>query len=900
MRRLIKLLRSNRRRMEHDLERELHYHFDRRAQDLMQAGMSEAKARRQAAIEFGGIAQAQEEVRDTWYRQRFDNLARDLRYSWRTLWRTPGFTTTAVLSLALGIGANAAIFSLFDHVLLRRLAVPDPDRLVFLDWNGNAVGSNYGSDMMSYPLCRDLHQLDELFDGVFCRYPGRANLSTGQQPEPGAIEIVSGSYFRVLGVRPELGRLIGDSDDQALDASPVAVVSYDYWQRSLGGKSDVIGSKILINNFPMTVIGVVPASFRGVDFAQSPALWIPATMKRHATERFDPLSRRIFWMHVFARLKPGISAEQAKAGLQPWFKAMLESDTRQPEFPRLSPEQHRSFMASTLDVLPAANGRSGLRSSLRTPLYILLIGTGLLLLIACVNVASLFVARASSRTAEITTRLALGASRARIIGQLLADSILIALAGGLLSLLIAPVVSQGLSSFFVDELGARIDWRVFLFALVAVVFTGVLCGLLPALQVGRVSLVASLRERSGVGTSGGGIRLRKTLVAGQLAFTLILLVGAGLFLQTLDRLYGRGPGFASNQLLVFSVSPGTNGYSAPEATRIMHELLEKVRAIPGVESAAIGNTQVLRGGTTSGPMTIQVREQVVTDREVHRMRVTPGFFSTLGIELLAGRDFDERDLRAPGETGYRSIIVSESFARRYFGDLNPIGHRLAMSVRPGVPTTIEIIGVVRGFSRRTMRDYRDDIEQAFIPYWDGETDGGAFYVRARSTPESLLTSIRGAVAEVDERLPVVNLTTLDGLIEQSLVTERILATLSTGFGVLALLLSIVGLYGVMSFVVTQRAQEIGIRMALGAKRSSAIGLLLRDASQMIVAGVLVALPSVWALSRLVQSQLFGIDALDAVNIAGAIVVLVVVALGGASLPAWRAASVSPVRALRQE
>jgi predicted permease len=896
----MKLFRSNRERMEHDLDRELHYHFDRRAQDLIQAGMSEAEARRQAAIEFGGIAQAQEEVRDTWYRQRFDNLTRDLRYSWRTLWRTPGFTATAVLSLALGIGANAAIFSLFDQVLLRRLPVPDPDRLVFLDWNGNAVGSNYGSDMMSYPLCRDLHQLHELFDGVFCRYPVSANLSTGQQPEPRAIEIVSGSYFRVLGVRPEHGRLIDDSDDQALDASPVAVVSYDYWQRNLGGKSDVIGSKILINNFPMTVIGVAPASFRGVDFAQSPALWIPATMKRHATESFDPLSRRVFWMHAFARLKPGISAEQAKAGLRPWFKAMLESDARQPEFPRLSPEQHRSFMASTLDVLPAANGRSGLRSTLRTPLYILLIGTGLLLLIACVNVASLFVARASSRTAEITTRLALGASRARITRQLLADSMLIALAGGLLSLLIAPAVSQGLSSFFVDELGARVDWRVFLFALVAVVLTGVLCGLLPALQVGRVSLVASLRESSGVATSGG-IRLRKTLVTGQLAFTLILLVGAGLFLQTLDRLYGRGPGFASTKLLVFSASPGTNGYSVPEATRIMHELLEKVRAIPGVESAAIGNTQVLRGGTTSGPMTIQTRERVVTDREVHRMRVTPGFFSTLGIELLAGRDFDERDLRAPGETGYRSIIVSESFARRYFGDLNPIGHRLAMSAQPGVTPTIEIIGVVRGFSRRTMRDYRNDIEQAFIPYWDGATDGGAFYVRARTTPESLITSIRAAVAEVDQRLPVVNLTTLDGLIEQSLVTERILATLSTGFGVLALLLSIVGLYGVMSFVVTQRAREIGIRMALGAKRSSAIGLLLRDASQMIVAGVLVALPSVWALSRLVESQLFGIGALDAVNIAGAIAVLVVVvALGGALLPAWRAASVSPVRALRQE
>ena len=898
MRWLMSLLRSNRGRMEQDLDRELHYHLDRRTQDLMNSGLSEAEARRQAAIEFGGVAQAQEEVRDTWYRQRFDNLIRDLRYSWRTLCRTPGFTATAMLSLALGIGANAGIFSLFDQILLRRLPVPEPERLVQLDWNGNAVGANYGSDMMSYPMCRDLQTLSDIFEGVFCRYPNSANLSTGSTPEPRRVELVSGSYFRVLGVRPALGRLIEDSDDVALDGSPVVVVSHDYWQTALNGRTDVVGSRILINQFPMTVIGVAPESFRGVDMTRPPAVWLPATMKRHASEQFDAFSRRIFWMHVLGRLKGGVTIEQARVALQPWFRGVLESDVERSNFPRVDEQQRRSFLASTLDVYPAAGGLSGLRTRLTEPLYILMTGTGLLLLLACVNVANLFVARGAARTGEMATRMALGVSRGRITGQLLTDSMLIAVGAGLLSLLIAPAVTRVLSSFLSDDVDPNIGGRALVFAFLITVATGCVCGLIPAFQVRRLSLIAALRQTSRVASSG--IRLRKILVAGQIAFTLVLLVGAGLFLQTLHRLYDRGPGFASGNLLVFSVSPGDNGYPVPEARRAMEEILDRVEALPDVENAAIANTQVLRGGTTSGPMTIEARQRIVSDREVHRMRVTPGFFSTLGLQLLAGRDFDRRDLRGSSETGYRSIIVSESFARRYFGDMNPIGRHIGMGNRPDTPATIEIIGVVRGFSRRTMRDYRDDLEQAFIPYWDGETQGGAFYVSMRGTPESVFPSIRAAVAEVDPMLPVVNLTSLETLIAESLVTERMLATLSSGFGVLALMLSIVGLYGVMSFVVTQRRREIGIRMALGAKRSTAIALVLSDASRMVLAGVLVALPSIWALSRLVEGQLFGIKAMDTVNLAAAIALLAAVAASASFFPAWRAASVNPVHALRLE
>ncbi len=391
-------------------------------------------------------------------------------------------------------------------------------------------------------------------------------------------------------------------------------------------------------------------------------------------------------------------------------------------------------------------------------------------------------------------------------------------------------------------------------------------------------------------------------MAGQVAFTLILLIGVGLFVQTLMRLQAKGPGFATNSLLMFRASPASNGYSDVDAKRVMRELLAKLENSPGVESAAVANTHILTGGTSASSMTIQSDRRIVTDRTVHYMRVSPGFFETLGTRLIAGRNFDERDLREPEskDTAYRSIIVSESFARRYFGGRSPIGHRLGFGNRPDTRATVEIIGVVRGFSRRTMRDDRDNIEQAFVPYWDRQSGGGTFYVRVRGKPEAAFASIRAAVAQVDPALPVVDMITLDDQIDLSLANERMLATLTSGFGAIALLLSVVGLYGVISFVAAHRTQEIGIRMALGATRRSAVWLIARDALIMIGAGIAVALPFLWALSRFVEAQLFGVRAIDGPTIAGASVLLGLVALGSAMMPAWRAASVSPTQALRYE
>jgi predicted permease len=903
VRRLLNLLKTRRQRLEHDLDRELRDHLERRVADLRQAGLSEEDARRRAAIELGGVEQVQEDVRETWIWRWLDDALRDVRYAARSLRRSPGFTATAVLSLAIGIGASAALFSLVDQVLFRLLPVREPERLVLIDWKGKSLSNNRGSyNLMSYPICRDLQKQDRFFEGVFCRSLQPVTLATaaGERPEPVRAEIVSGSYFPVLGVSPARGRLIQDEDDGEPGAHPVVVISHAYWLEAFGGAPDVVGRKVLVNNFAMTVIGVASARFQGIDVGEVPALWIPAAMKRQATPGWDQLlERRAMWMQVFGRLRPGVTAREAQAGIQPWFKSMLDEDTRREGFPKVTAEQRAAFLASTLAVTPAPQGHSPLRRRMDEPLQVLMAGTLLLLLLASLNVASLFLARGAARGREIRTRLALGASRRRIASLMLADSLWIALFGGALGLLVAPLVSRGLLSFLPTDAGAvnlssRVDARVFAFAFAVSVMTGVLCGLAPAWRAAHVPLIDWLRERTG---ATGGVRLRKMLVVGQLAFTLVLLVGAGLFVQTLRRLVTQGPGFSTSGMVSFDLNPVRAGQEVADASRAIRSALVEIRSLPEVESVSVAGVNLLSGGSWNNPMTVQADRRFVTDRLVHMGAVSPGFFRTLGTAVIAGRDFDEHDAGPFSEGGgARAAIVNEAFARRYFGSASPLGHRIGFGDRPDAKTDIEIVGVVRDFSYRNLREQS---EQAFFPF-DGDSPAGMFYVRVRGTPAAALASIRTAVGRIDPTLPLLSLRTMDEAVDRSLTTERMLATLSGGFACVALLLSVVGLYGVMAFVVTSRTQEIGIRMALGATRRSAVWLVVADAVAMIAAGTAIALPCLWAVRRLVQAQLFGVQALDAPTIAAASLVLAGVALAAAMLPAWRAASVSPTEALRFE
>lgn len=913
MRRLFNLWPARRRRMERELEREMRDHLDRRMADLRRANprLTEHEARRIAAVEFGGVAQVREDVRDTWGSRWIDNRLRDLRYAIRTLTRSPIFTATALISLALGIGANAALFSLIDQALLRPLDVREPERLVHLRWNGASLTSQYSyGNLMSYPLCRDFDERREVFDGAFCRHSRNVIFSSGQPgelPRPVRVEIVSGSYFPVLGVRPEAGRLIGRSDDRQAAAHPVVVISYRHWQREFGGRTDVIGRSVLLNNHPMTVIGIAPASFTGVDPLTPPALWIPATMTVPAapvdSDRDLTVDRRAAWMHVLARLKPGVTAEAARARLQPWFSAMLDEDTRREQFPNVSAEDRRGFLRSTVDLLPGAHGVSAARGGIERPLLVVMGGTLLLLLLASLNVAGLFLARGAARMRELTTRMALGASRARIVAQLLVESSVITVAGGLLGLAVAPLVAQALLVFVSRDgnLVYRLDARVVWFTLAASLVTGAICGVAPALQTGRVPLIAALTDRSRI-AGARGVRLRKTLIVAQLALTLLLLMAAVLFVRTVTHLRDR-VGFASSQLLMFGVDPTSVGYDEARAEQVMRDLSARLQQLPGVERVAVANIELLSGGLAGGRMTISFAEsgeRLVTDRAALVMRSGPGFFSTIGAQVIAGRDFDARDVRAPGAKPmpWRTAIVSENFVRRYFNGRNPLGARIGRGALPDTVADIEIIGVVKDFSRSTLRDDRPGL--VILPFWDRQSATGVFYVKTRGTPESVFASIRAAVAELAPGHPSIEVKSYDTQVQQSLRPERMLAALSSGFGVLALLLSVVGLYGVMAFVVTQRRQEIGLRLALGATRGAAVWLVVRDALTMTLLGIATALPLAWMLRRLIEAQLYGVRAFDVPAIAAASVVLALVALAGAVIPAWRAASVSPTEALRLE
>ena len=887
--------------LERGLDCELQYHFDRRVSDLTESGIPDLEARRRVAVELG-LARVREEVRDVWLTRWLRDFLYDLRFSARSFFRSPGFTAATLISLALGIGATTAIYSLVDQVILHALPIQDPARLVLVDWNGDQATGGFGSwNLMSYPICRDLQRQTRFFDGVLCRAEIQVNLSAGGDPKPVAAEIVSGSYFAVLGIAPALGRVIEERDDAASGDSPVVVLSSDFWQAEFGSAADIVGRKLLINHHPMTVVGVAAAAFHGVDVGAIPAFWIPASMYAEAIPgaEEDLLRRPTFWMQILARLRPDLTPAQAQAGLQPWFKAWLQDNMLRPGFPIITADRRGRYLASTLELTSAPQGHSPLRRSLSQPLWLLFATTGVLLGLACLNVAGLFLARGSTLGREIGTRLALGASRSRIGRQLLSDSVLLALAGGVLGVATAPLAIRTLIAFLPHDLAASalretLSVRLLAFAFFASVVAGLLSGLAPALRAGGGSLVGALRERAGTGF--GGVRLRKCIVTLQLAFTVVLVIGAALFIRTLAGLLAKGPGFETSGILSFAVAPVQSGYSRADAARFVRRLHEEVRALPATLNSAAARWAFLTGGSWNNATTIQTDRRIVTGN-VNLNAVSPGFFSTLGIRILAGRDFDTHDSRPAGEAGHRSAIVNEVFVKRYLAGRDPLGIHIGEGSGPEVKPDVVIVGVCAGFNYRGLRD---DSEQAFFPMFEGEDAGATFYIKVRGAPEQAIPSIRRIVHQADPRLPILWFRTLDDQVNRSLTTERLLAALSGSFGALALLLSLIGLYGVMSFVVTRRTREIGIRLALGATGASAIRLVLHEAITMIAGGIAIALPCVAALGKLVQSQLFGVTATDPATAGAAALVLVAGALAAALIPAWRASNVSPMDALRLE
>ena len=815
----------------------------------------------------------------------------------RRLWRDPGFALLAMLSIGVGVGASTAVFSLTEQAIYRVLPVEEPERLALLSWKGYFVGSGWGSgDLSSYPLYRELSEQNEVFDALFCRHPTTVHFADGDAAQEVSVEIVSGTYFPALGVRPAVGRLLEPSDDVEPGAHPVIVVSFDFWRNRLGGDPDVVGRRVFVNGGPMTIVGVAAAGFHGIDWGEAPALWIPTMMKAQVTPSWDRLfDRRARWLNVFGRLKPGVTLEQAEASIQPWFKAMLRADMEHEGWPRIAEEEERQYLDSTLAVLPAARGRSDARGQLRQPFLALLGATGLILLLACLNVANLSLARALSRGKAIAMRSALGASRARIAGEQLVESAILAVGGAMLGLALAPAISQVLLAFLerdvaTVELSAALEPRTIAFALAATVLTALVAGLAPALHSSGIRPIGALKEQAS--TVAGGLRLRKALVAGQICLALVLLVCAGLFVQTLAGLRAQGPGFKTANLLTFHLDLLKSGYARPEAESSIRLILDEIRALPDVERAGAASVELLTGGGWNQRIMVEAEEARVLCNSV-----TKGFFAAIGARLIAGRDFTERDLNTGDSRRFRSAIVNGSLAKKYLGDRDPIGARIALGSDPDAPRTIQIVGVVESFHYTGLRREED---QVYFPIFERPGGWATFYVRTRGSTQAAAGAIRAAVHNADSALPVSGMRTLDVQIDRALRTERMLAFLAAAFGSIATFLAVLGLYGVASFVAARRTREIGIRMALGSSRLAAQGLIVADAARLVALGVLAAIPATVFCTRLVESQLFGVRAIDVPTILSAAVLVAAASLIASAIPARRAAALNPGVALRQE
>jgi predicted permease len=866
------------------------------------------------------------------------HLARDLRYAVRGLSRSPLFTAVAVLSIALGIGANTAIFTLIDEVLVRMLPVKAPEELVLFNGSRNHYGSNSGGNMLSFPMYEDFRDnfvdrgsapamprvsatlpnpapTPKIFSGAFARRSLAMVVGIDGQSERVPAEIVSGTYFQVLGVGAALGRVITPDDDRERHGGEAAVLSYDYWRTRFAADPNVLGKAIVANNHKLTIVGVSQAGFDGVDIGYVPNLRIPITMKAEMTPNWDDMdNRRSRWVNVFARLKPGVTREQALATLQPYFHGLLEQEVLDSPFRNTTPYTREQFLKGTMDLLPAAQGRSPIRQQLSQPLRMLLGIVAGVLLIACANVASLLIARAAARQKEIALRLALGASRARIVEQLLVESVLLAAIGGLLGLLIASWTVRFLLEFLPTSetphvITGALNYRVLAFNFALALATGLLFGLAPALRSTRPSLAPTLKDQAG-SVVGGGVRLRKALVIAQVTISVLLLISAGLFIRTLRNLRLLDLGIKPESMIAFNISPAVSGYTPERIPPFYKSLVERLRAEPGVQSVAFASIGLLEGNEWDSTVTVEgYQAQQGEPVNPYCNSISAGYFKTMGVPMLRGREFDTRDEGAAPAApkgvndgranGYSHVIVNESFAKKYFSDRDPVGRHIGFGGNPGTPTPLEIVGVVRD-SKYT--GVRDEIPRTiFLPLLEERTPSSAVvYVRTTADPTTGFSAARRTVRDLDAGIPVYNLRTLERQIDRSLVIERFVATLSTAFGVLATLLAVVGLYGVMAFTVARRTREIGVRMALGAVQGDVVWLVMREVIVLVGVGMILGLAAAWGLGRLVGAQLYGVTPNDPVTIAAAAGILAAVSLAAGYIPALRATRVNPVFALRCE
>ncbi len=827
-------------------------------------------------------------------------LRHDLRDALRGIAKAPGFSAVVIVTLALGIGANVAIFTLFDQILLRRLPVERPEELVLLDGPGPFMGRTENDHTFSYPMYTDFRDGNEVFTGVLGRYRTSLTVTHGGEAELVRGELVTGNYFEVLGVQPAVGRPFGPDDDRTPGAHPVAILGHGYWQRRFGGDPLILNRTIGVNGHPMTVVGVAPAGFHGLGLDGAAEVFVPMTMKALMTPTWDDLdNRRSRWLNVFARLAPGVTPEAAEASLQPLYRGVLEAEADAME--GVSASFAERFVAKRLELLPGTQGMPEVREDAGGALSVLMGMVALVLLIACANVAGLLLARAQARQRDVALRVALGVGRARIVRQRLVESLVYSVAGGGLGLLLAYWGGDLLLELIPEDGGTMAistvpDLRVVAFAAGVAVVTALIFGLAPALQTSKPALSPSLRE--GAGAVGGGVqhaRFRRGAVTLQVALSAVLLTAALLFGRTLHNLRGVDPGFEIDQLMTLSLDPSLSGYDTPRSRALFERLREEIGALPGVRGVTLGASPLLADSVWQSTVAVEGYEAAEgEDLNPEVNAVGAGYFATLGVPLVAGREIADTD--AAGAP--RVAVVNQTFARYFFGEENAVGRRFGFGRDEGAP--IEIVGVVRDSKTSELRG---EIRRAlWIPYLqDSDEQGGmTFYVRHAAGAGDLGPALRAAVRRVEPGIPVVDLKTMATQASESLFLERLAAILSTLFGALATLLAAVGLYGMMSYSVVRRTRELGIRIALGALRPKILWNVLREVAWVVGLGLALGLPAAYALGRLAGALLYGLSPADPWALAGTCVLLGGVALAAGSLPARRATRIDPIVALRSE
>jgi predicted permease len=919
-RRLFSLLRRG--RYEREMEEEMRFHLEMQIEQNLSSGMAAEEARNAARRQFGNQTWLKEASREMWSLNSIETLIQDLRYGARMLLKKPGFTLIAVFTLALGIGANTALFSVVDAMLLKMLPVKEPERLVLFKaifpqgfgvsrYTGTPDSDPNKRSSLPYRSFQRMRERQTVVSDIFAFGSVGLNVNVNGQADVATGQAVSGNYYTGLGVRPLLGRTITDDDDRAA-AAPVAVLSYRYWQQRFVGDPAIVGKQINLNNVAFTVIGVSPPGFEGaMQVGSTLDVTIPiASEPQLNVDRQRSLLNGVdtWWLRVMGRLKPGATVEAARAQLESAFhQSLVETRPARPA-PGGNPitaQEPTDYPRLAID--PGGQGETGIRSRYAPSLYLLFGVVGIVLLIACANMANLLLSRAVSRASEIAVRLALGASRWRLIRQLLTESVLLAALGGTLGVLFALWIKNGLLSVSdwgepsMRALEPRLDWRALTFTMALSLLTGIIFGLVPAWRATKVDLAPSLKDSARSSSAASRSLLSRGLVVLQVALSLSLLVGAGLFVRTLLNLQSVEPGFNTRNLLLFSVEPALTGYRGEKLAQLYQRLSDSLEAVPGAQAVTFSRMRLMAGGTSSRKAYLpgpggEVRESGSVN--LHHTR--ENFLAAMEIPLLAGRAFTRQDdERAP-----RVVVVNQTFAQRYFPNENPVGKRFGFSENN--VNEVEIVGLAKDAKYANQRD--DILPTVYLPWRQelGLMTRATFELRATGDSKAIIDAVRQAAREVDANLPLTDIRTQTEQSDQMLAMERLFARLLALFGLLAQQLASIGLFGVMAYAVSQRTREIGIRMALGADRSDVIRMILCQGMALALLGVALGLAGAYALTKYLESRmnlsrmLYGVQLSDPLTYGAIAASLTLVALVACFIPAWRATKVDPMAALRIE